>query len=238
MKRPDPFDGFAEAGRAAAGNNVVSASGSLSQRAYACIAGRLIEGSLRPGQKLILRPLAARLGLSPTPVREALLRLVAECALVADDRGSTVVPVMTGSDIREMCEVRADLEARAAERAVRFTQGSDLDPLQKACDETVMALRRGEVPAILNSNIRFHRLVCDVGRSPLIRHALEGLWLRLGPSYAAALSGRIDGVHAGAHPHQLLMAALRAGDLLAARDAALEDVRHSQHVLERLSASA
>ncbi len=67
---------------------------SLSQRAYAQISRALIVSALRPGHRLILRPLAAELGLSPTPVRKALLRLVSEQAPSLDDRGSTLVATM------------------------------------------------------------------------------------------------------------------------------------------------
>ncbi len=85
----------------------------LSQRAYQAIRVALRSGELRPGQRLILRPLAAKLGLSATPVREALLRLVSEQALGLDERNSVLVPTLGADEIEELRELRLDLEGRA-----------------------------------------------------------------------------------------------------------------------------
>ncbi|MBE7212677.1 MAG: GntR family transcriptional regulator [Gluconacetobacter diazotrophicus] len=210
----------------------------LSQRAYTHISSRLIGGAMRPGEKLILRPLAARLGLSPTPVREALLRLVSEQALVLDDRGSAIVPVMTAEQFREMCDMRSDLEARAAERAAAAATAGEMDALQRLCDETVTLWNDGSYQEMLEANARFHRLICRIGRSPLIQRALEGLWIRLGPPYALALSRPVAPFARGEHPHQLMVAAFRDGNAAAAREAALRDVRESERVISGILHSA
>ena len=97
----------------------------LSQRAYQAIRVSLQNGELQPGQRLILRPLASKLGLSATPVREALLRLVSEQALGLDERNSVLVPMLGGEDLDELEELRTDLEGRAA--AVAATRASAAD---------------------------------------------------------------------------------------------------------------
>ena len=203
----------------------------LSQRAYNHISSRLISGAMRPGEKLILRPLAARLGLSPTPVREALLRLVSEQALVLDERGSAIVPVMTAIQFREMCDMRSDLEARAAERAVAVADPAGVEELQRLSDQTVTLWNDGSYQDMLATNACFHRQVCVIGQSPLIQRVLEGLWIRLGPPYALALSRGVSPFPPGMHPHELLMAALRTGNVEAARTASLHDVQASAQVI-------
>jgi len=204
----------------------------LSHRAYAQIRRNLTSSVLRPGHRLILRPLAAELGLSPTPVREALLRLVSEQALALDDRGSAVVPVMSPADFRELSELRGDLEARAAERAAEFAEAADMDELSAINAHCLSAFARNEMEEMLEHNATFHRAVCKVGRSSLILRMLEGLWMRLGPVYALSLQDTLPVLPPGEHPHEMLIAARKARDVAAAREAALLDVQYSNCWLE------
>ena len=206
---------------------------SLSQRAYAQIRRSLTSSRLRPGHRLILRPLAAELGLSPTPVREALLRLVSEQALCLDERGSAIVPVMNKADFGELAEMRGDLEARAAERAVEFIDAAQLDELEQVNARCVAAHLRQQHMPMLDANGAFHRLVCRAGRAPLILRTLEGLWMRLGPLYALSFDRPLRPLDGDGHPHDQLLEALRRRDAAAARRAALLDVSHGSQRLEQ-----
>ena len=88
-----------------------------------------MTGCFKPGQKLLLRPLAAELGISVTPFREALLQLVSEQALSADSSRSLAVPAIGLERFREIRDLRIELEGRAVEAAVRNTAESDLAAL-------------------------------------------------------------------------------------------------------------
>ena len=206
---------------------------SLSQRAYAHVRRSLTSSRLSPGQRLILRPLAVEVGLSPTPVREALLRLVSEQALCLDERGSATVPLMTRSDFGELAEMRGDLEARAAERAVEFATEADIDAIERINAGCVAAHRHDQHLAMLDANAEFHRLICRAGRAPLILHTLEGLWMRLGPLYALGFDRPLRPLDADGHPHDRLIEALRRRDPTAARAAALVDILHTNMRLEQ-----
>jgi DNA-binding GntR family transcriptional regulator len=206
---------------------------SLSQRAYAQIRRSLTSSRLHPGQRLILRPLAAELGLSPTPVREALLRLVSEQALCLDERGSAIVPIMTKVDFSELAEMRGDLEARAAERAVEFATDAQIDELEQVNAICVAAHVRNQHMAMLDANATFHRCICKAGRSPLILRTLEGLWMRLGPLYALSFDRPLRPLTSDGHPHDRLIDALRRRDVRAARAAALVDINDSNALLDR-----
>ena len=205
---------------------------SLSQRAYAQICRSLASGALRPGHRLILRPLATALHLSPTPVREALLRLVSEQALALDERGSAIVPVMTRAGFRELTELRGDLEARAAARAVEFATDAQLDEIERINAGCLAAYGRHEHAAMLEANTAFHRAVCRAGQSPIILRALEGLWMRIGPIYALSLDQPLPDVGADGHPHRALIDGLRRRDAEAARAAAILDVCEGNKLLE------
>ncbi|WP_419729880.1 GntR family transcriptional regulator [Lichenicola sp.] len=206
--------------------------GSLCQRAYVQIRKSLITSTIRPGHKLILRPLAAELGLSPTPVREALLRLVSEHALELDERGSAVVPVMTLSGFRELIEIRGDLEARAAERAVQHASMEQIDQLERINDRCVDFYERNDHADMLDANASFHRGICKAADAPLLLRMLEGLWTRIGPLYAMGFDKKLPPLGPAGHPHRGLIDALRRRDVEAARQAALVDVEYGNQILE------
>ena len=212
-----------------------SARENLSQRAYLRIRASLIHSELHPGQRLVLRPLAAELQLSPTPVREALLRLVSEQALTLDERGSAIVPVIGPEEFGEITEIRCDLEGRAAARAALHVSGSEIEQLRSVATAYGDAERRGDRPAMLGSNAELHRLVCRMARAPLILRFLEGIWMRIGPVYALKLRepAMPVGESSGSEAHDRLLAALRDADPDGARAAIVDDVRRSAGWLSR-----
>lgn len=207
----------------------------LSQRAYLRIRASLIHSELRPGQRLILRPLAAELRLSPTPVREALLRLVSEQALTLDERGSAIVPVIGLAEFREIIDIRSDLEGRAAARAAQQASATEIDQIAATVQAYHAAVQSSDGPTMLSRNAELHRIVCRAARAPLILRILEGIWMRIGPVYALRLEQPAVTPHRpGEHPHDQLVAALRNHDPDAARAAAIADIRRSSDWLERL----
>lgn len=232
MENPHMSTVAGEAAIAAeAGLSPEPARESLSHRAYCQIRSALTSSAMRPGHRLILRPLAHELNLSPTPVREALLRLVSEQALALDERGSAIVPITTIDGFRELTEMRGDLEARAAERAVRFASDAQIDEIEAVNVPCMAAYDRNEHVAMLDHNASFHRAICRAGRSQLILRTLEGLWMRLGPIYALSFDRPLDDLTGLRHPHLLMIDALRSRDAAAAREAAISDVRMGDRLL-------
>ncbi len=205
----------------------------LSQRVYLSIRSSLIHSELRPGQRLVLRPLAAELRLSPTPVREALLRLVSEQALALDERGTAIVPVIGLEEYREIIEILCDLEGRAAAKAALWATPMEIEQIAVLAREFHEATTTDDRLAMLSSNADLHRIVCRIARAPLILRILEGIWMRIGPVYALKSEEPASVEGEGIHPHDRLIEALRNHDGEAARDAVITDVRRSTHWLER-----
>ena len=198
----------------------------LSHRAYLRIRASLIHSELRPGQRLVLRPLAAELQLSPTPVREALLRLVSEQALTLDSRGSAIVPVIGLAELHEIIDIRCDLEGRAAMRAAQHASAVDIELVGSVIAAWREAAAGGDLVTMLGCNAELHRMVCRMARASLMLRILEGLWMRIGPVYALTPSGMLPALSlntTGQHEH--LLEALRARNPEAARDAVIADVR-------------
>ncbi len=198
----------------------------LSQRAYLRIRASLIHSELRPGQRLVLRPLANELQLSPTPVREALLRLVSEQALALDSRGSAIVPVIGLEEFHEIIDIRCDLEGRAAMRAAHHAVAADIELVDSVSTAWRDAASRGDLVTMLGYNAELHRLVCRMARAPLMLRILEGLWMRIGPVYALTPQDAVPTLSLDASgQHERLLEALRARDAEASRDAVVADIR-------------
>lgn len=194
----------------------------LNETAYRAIRAALTEGRLRPGEPLPLRPMSQRFGVSVTPMREALLRLVSERALTIDARGTVVVPTLTKSEAREISELRSDLEGRGAAQAAERATPEEIDALQRVHEEVEAFHAAGDYAEAVRANTRFHLELCRLAKAPILFEMVEALWVRCGPILWHACDVRVP--RWGPAPHLAMLEALRARDSEAARQAMREDV--------------
>ena len=197
----------------------------LSQRAYQAIRLALRSGELRPGQRLILRPLAARLGLSATPVREALLRLVSEQALGLDERNSVLVPTLGADELDELRELRIDLEGRAAAIVAERATGQQVEVLEQIQAKLRDAVAFGDRAEMLAQNAAFHHEIQARSNSPTLLKKVDALQVRFGPLNAVLEA--FEHPMAADHPHERLLEAVRNRDPVAARAAVVDDIERS-----------
>jgi DNA-binding GntR family transcriptional regulator len=128
----------------------------LADRVYNQLRDNIGSHQIRPGERLQEVGLAAQLGVSRTPVREALARLESEGMIVVEGRGF-VVPELTDADIEEIYELRFLLEPAAAKSAVgEVGSAADLASMSAAIDDAVAAEKTGDFRAFLDANSRFH----------------------------------------------------------------------------------
>nr|WP_245396619.1 FCD domain-containing protein [Jiella sonneratiae] len=143
----------------------------------------LIEGRLKPGTRLVTRELADNLGMSITPVREALVRFVASGVLTAEPSQSFRVPNLTGEQYSEICEVRKAVEGLAASKAAERISPAAIAQMEsllgqylaeKSADDHHLALR-------LNKEFRF--VLYQAADMPTLERVIELLWLKAGPGF-------------------------------------------------------
>jgi DNA-binding GntR family transcriptional regulator len=128
----------------------------LADRVYHQLRDSIGSHHIRPGERLQEVSLAAQLGVSRTPVREALARLESEGMIAVEGRGF-VVPELTDADIEEIYQLRFLLEPAAARTAVaEIGSPSDLASMASAIDDATTADRNGDFRAFLEANSRFH----------------------------------------------------------------------------------
>ncbi|WP_165585536.1 GntR family transcriptional regulator [Roseococcus sp. SYP-B2431] len=213
----------------------VDRADSLAGKVYQQLRSALVGGRLVPGQKLVHRLLAAELGVSPTPVREALLRLVSEGALELDARGIAWVPRLEVARYDEIMDLRIELEGRAAARAAMLATPAEIAALAEIQARLLAGRRAMDRHVVLQENERFHFGVIAVARLPVLRRVVESLWVQVGPTINLLFAGPRELSPQG-HPHDALLAALGARDAEAARAAVRRDLCEHARVLSPLLA--
>ena len=162
--------------------------------AYEALRQALISGQFVPGQKLTLRALAGALGMSVTPVREAIHRLTAERALAASANRSVRIPPMTRAKILELRDIRLTVEGLAAARAAENARPEEVRQLRQLALEIVAARQRNDVAADIAKLTEFQFTLYGLSRMPQLVQLIESLWLQTGsclrllfPDYIKAL---------------------------------------------------
>jgi DNA-binding GntR family transcriptional regulator len=179
----------------------------------------ITSGQLAPGERLIEVDLAAELGTSRAPVREALRQLEQE-GLVASYpyRGSEVLGVSQDEVEQVLVPIRITIERFAFAKALGRLTPADLDDLQALVEEMAEAAREGATERLADADIRFHELV--VVRSGQ-RHCLQ-MWKTIQPrvrAYFQRDAPAHDDPGFVAKQHQELLEVIRAGDPAAVLDA-------------------
>ncbi len=193
----------------------------LNEQIYQQIKEKLIIGEFRPGDRLVLRNLAAALGTSVVPVRDALQKLESLGALRIER--TFIVPSLTMAELAEIRDIRVALEGLSASRAARAATPEGIAGLRAHFDVMAQAAKANDTSLFLRANARFHLHIADMSNSPILRDMIEPLWLRMGPSVrlAKAEPGKLT----DAIPeHEAALTAIATGDAVAARRAVVGDV--------------
>jgi DNA-binding GntR family transcriptional regulator len=129
----------------------------LQKDAYTLILEAIESGDFGPGARLVESELAERIGLSRTPVREALQRLETQGMLARDGR-SLIVASLDHTQLAELYTVRAELEGLAAKLAARHATDEEVSVLRRMVEDD-RALLGGDPRLLSRANKRFHRLI-------------------------------------------------------------------------------
>lgn len=190
---------------------------------YAAMKDALVRGRFTPGQKMTIRAVAAELGTSATPVREAIRRLAAEGALEhVRSSGSAQVPALTRDRLFEVTEVRVALESLAARHAAVRMTARQIEQLESIQRRLARARERRDFATYLGLNEAFHFAYYRCSAMPNLLRAIESMWLQSGPYLALLLPGM-----RGIDLHDAAINAARRQDADAAAAAVAEDIRRA-----------
>ena len=120
----------------------------------------ILTGELQPGERLMEITLANRLGVSRTPVREAIHKLEQEGLVIMMPRRGAQVAQITEKDLIEVLEVRLGLEEMAVRFACERMTDGQFTELCQAADEFSAAIGRDDLTALAQADENFHSLIC------------------------------------------------------------------------------
>jgi DNA-binding GntR family transcriptional regulator len=137
----------------------------------------IIDGRLEPGRRLKEEELARELGISRTPVREALLMLQAEGLVVATPNRGAIVRVHTPEDLDDLYQLRALLEGYAARRAAMRISDEGVDELRLSCQRFEALSPEDDLRGLVRENLFFHNAILDIAGSArlaaMVRKVIE-----------------------------------------------------------------
>ena len=174
---------------------------------------RIISGVFPRGSRLKQAELAKELGLSITPVREALKLLAAEGYVSGDSyRGARVMP-FDPSASAEILGLRLLLESQLVRAAAEKITSADLEALRLLADEFAAAIKSEDRAVARGVNYRLHRRLYDVADLPQTLHFVQILWARYPFDVINGLTNRGD---EAIKEHEAIFQALSSGDISAA----------------------
>ena len=200
---------------------------SLSDQVFEHLESDILSGRYQRGQVITEMQLCAELGVSRTPIREALRRLFQE-HLIEDTPRGTVVLGITPRDFRDMSEIRLRIEELAVRGFVANAGDDSLKALNEAVDFQEFYLSRGDIDQLKALDGRFHEIIYAGCGSMILKDTLSPLHKKIQQYRRNALRTPDRAAHSVKEHREILQA-------IQARDADLAAERMNQHIQNALA---
>jgi DNA-binding GntR family transcriptional regulator len=181
----------------------------LRQSVYDALIDLIVGGELPPGQHMVETDLARQLGVSRQPIREALHRMEAEGWVDLRPSQGAFVHVPTDSEVDELLDVRALLEAETARLAARTASRSQLARLKEICREGRAAADADDFSGSVTANNFFHAEIAAIGGNGVLAELADIVGRRVQWYYRLVAPTRANGSWT---EHAELIEAIEAGD--------------------------
>jgi DNA-binding GntR family transcriptional regulator len=205
----------------------------LQQRVANRLRELLVRGELEPGSKLNERELCEQLGVSRTPLREAIRLLVAEGLVVLDPGRGAFTPTWSKDDISNTFELLGALEGLAGELAAQRITTQELAELTALQHEMQAAYERRDLPAYYQLNAQAHDLLSNAAGNPVLRETWKQVNGRMHALRFRSNQDEAKWVKA-LDEHAQILAALKARDGAAARQLLEQHLRRKRDAVLKL----
>lgn len=188
----------------------------------------IINGTLKPRERLMEIQLAEELGVSRTPVREALRKLELEGFIVMVPRKGAYVADLSFKDIADVFEIRAALEALAAGLAAERITDEELEEMERLLVEKAEAIAANDMEKLVAVDTRFHDTLYRASRNERLYNIISNLREQIQRFRTTSLAypGRMK---QSLEEHRGIVEALQARDVQLARNLAQEHIENAEN---------
>lgn len=188
------------------------------------------DGVLKPGERLMEIPLAEELGVSRTPIREAIRKLELEGFVVMIPRRGTYVANISLKDIAQVFEIRSALEELAAGLAAERITAEEIEELERMLVEIGDLIELKDMERIVDADIKFHEVLYKASRNERLAEIVHNLREQIIRFRSTSMNqpGRLAKTW---EEHRQLVEAIGAHNAVQARKLARVHMEHSEQTL-------
>lgn len=190
----------------------------------------IINGVFAPGERLMEIQMADEMGVSRTPVREAIRKLEMEGFVVMIPRRGTYVSNMSIKDINDVYEIRTSLDILAAGLAAERINDDELEELQRLLVQVGHAIDSGDMEKVLEADSAFHDVLYKASRNERLRNIINNLREQITVIRGVSMSypGRLKDTQ---EEHRLLVESIAARDVEKSQEAARIHLENAEKTL-------
>jgi DNA-binding GntR family transcriptional regulator len=199
---------------------------SLSGRVFAQLQNDIINGKYKPGDSLIETKLAKEMGVSRTPIREAIIQLELEGLVQSMPNRGVVVRGVSAQDIEDIYTIRMLIEGLAARWAAEKITDEELEELKEAFEFEEFYTARNDTSHLLRLDSKFHEIIFKASKSKPLMHTLSNfhLYVQRARNISLESSGRAKEVLA---EHRAILQAIIERDAEKAERLTTEHIRNA-----------
>ncbi|NLY89719.1 MAG: GntR family transcriptional regulator [Firmicutes bacterium] len=200
----------------------------LRELVFEALREAIITGQLPPGERLMEIQLAEELGVSRTPVREAIRKLELEGLVAMVPRKGAYVSGISLKDLIEVFEIRSALEGLAAALAAERITDEELDELERHLVKAAEVIERSDLSGMVEIDTKFHSLLYRASRNERLAHTINNLREQIQRFRQTSLSypGRMK---IALDEHKAIVEAISARNPELARELAQEHVENAEN---------
>lgn len=198
---------------------------STTEIAYEHLKETILDGSLSPGTRLVEAQIAEQMGISRSPVREALSLLEADGLIEAGDRRGTFVKQLSAEEIWEVYTARQVIEGYVAALAAEKATPADVKRLEAAVEKVLRLAEAEDYSGTVKADFEVHRLIWEASGHQLFCDILSRLEVQI-RMFMAVQAPLFDHLYDSVEDHQDIIEGIAEGDAAAAKKSV------QKHILE------
>ena len=190
----------------------------------------ILEGKLKSGQRLMEVQLAEQLGVSRTPVREAIRKLELEGLVVMLPRKGAYVANISVKDLMDVLEIRASLEGLGASLAAERRTEEDIKNLEEIEEEFEQAVITQDIDMLLKKDIEFHECIFKAANNKKLEKMINTLWeqvQRFRITYVSDSNASLSLID----EHRIILNAIKEGNVADGKKAAIEHIEKAEQFM-------